>query len=194
MKTNNYLIIVLLLFSFLQTSYSQEKYKCVINKNNNSVYQLISENGDTIASMSEDTLILKKNDKLIFLRGKGWKKDKKGERERNKRYLINQNNDTLFTIRTKLKELQINDKYYHYERINNCWIVFTDNDILLGIWFSFDEHSFRFSIKTLNAKDSFSEDIIKFIIPFLKEIAMGSESDEDDDNIWLILFTTLILN
>jgi len=206
MKMKTYRIdIVFFIFAislFFDSStfiYSQEDYKCVINRDGHHMVLLLGCDGDTTALLSHDTLTLRNNERFRFVHGKGRKKDSLRERECHKRYLIDINQkDTLATIRTRKKEIQLGKNLFQFTRERNCWKIFSDHDTLVWCRYSWDKQFFRYSIQTDHSRESLSESLLKAFTPYLKELYLKemSRNDTDSDNgsIWLILFSTFLVN
>ena len=117
MKKSFFIIFFILGFFNLTTAQIKE-LSCIISREDYKNFYVTSRGKDSIFvskdSLGDRFIAAKMRYKIID--GKGGKKDLKGDRERNKRYLVSSNGDSLAVIKNDNDIIQVNDSIINREQ------------------------------------------------------------------------------
>jgi hypothetical protein len=177
-------ILSLLTISIAQPS----QYSCVISRNDYKKTFIVSSEGDSLL-LSNDSLnfLSKQKEKnCFFIKGKGHKKDKYGNRERHKLYLINFLKDTLATIIDDGEIIRIRGNMYYRKQTESGWEYQRNgNDVVCTANLLWNDNTWNYDIKF--TREDISTDILKKVI-FLSMTEMAyyrSKCPQTDSDVFL---------
>jgi hypothetical protein len=199
-----YLIIGCLALGFINLATAQNKeLYCVISRQDFTNFYVVSKTNDSIFaskdSLGDRFIAAKMHYKIID--GKGGKKDLNGDRERNKRYLINSNGDTLAVIKNENDIIQINDSIISRVETDYGWkYVNNKGKVICDLYLLWNKTTWNYTIKFYDEGD-YIEKLNKVIILSLVNMAdyrsaCPSEDNVVDDltnatnNLWFVLWLT----
>lgn len=156
---------------------------------------IIDSDKDTILLTKEnDERLLQTNTSYKIVNGSGRQKDYKGERERNKQYLLNSMGDTLLTLRESQKTIEFKDSICLFmKRTKNGWKYIDAYDTTVCELELFWNNSFwRYELKYFKS-NQYIEDLKKVNMLNLVRLAYNRskcncEKSSDDDDFWFIMW------
>ena len=197
MKRSIFILIVIL--SYGSPLFAQiETIKVSISRTDYTNFSIIDSNNDTIFLTKEnDKRILQMDMTYKIVAGKGRQKDYKGEREKNKQYLINSMGDTLLTLRESQKTIEFKDSTCFFrERTPNGW-KFSDsnNTTVCEIELFWNDSVWLYELRYYKSNQN-TEDLKKVNMLNLVRLAYyrskcNCESSDDDD-FWFIMWLIAI--
>ena len=159
---------------------------------------IIDSNNDTIFLTKEkDKRILQMDMTYKIIAGKGRGKDYRGERERNKQYLVNSKGDTLLTLRKSQKTIEFKDSTcFFMERTQNGWKFSDSNDtIVCEIELLWNDSVWQYELNYYKS-NQYIDDLKKVIMLNLVRWAdyrsKCSCESSDDDDFWFIMWLVTI--
>lgn len=190
MKT---LVLSLSLFSLTLLSNAQEKNLTVeISRSDPSTIE-VTDNGSKYVIKPNDQQLSSNDLYYQISRGKGGQKDKKGIRERRKRYLITSQNDTLATIQDKVDKINIGNNSVYRKKSENGWVYLNEeNDTLYTADLYWNENKWKYHLKT-QQNSEIQETLHKVVLLSLVEMAQKRSKTDCDDydtfsSLWYILY------
>lgn len=195
--------ILVLFFSFIlfSNSFSQDSlYSCNISRDDYSMVLITNTSNDSIIlSIEDDGNKVSEMEKYYFIRrGEGRKKDQYGDREKWKKYLFNQDSDTLITIRNNSTLYQIGDSIvFRKEKTQEGWKFLNDkNEIVCNIKLMWNDAMWSFEIENLE-KSKNLELLNRAIMLSLVNMATSKSKCEceetGDDDFWFIMWVTSLV-
>jgi hypothetical protein len=202
MKKSFFIIFFILGFFNLTTAQIKE-LSCIISREDYKNFYVTSRGKDSIFvskdSLGDRFIAAKMRYKIID--GKGGKKDLKGDRERNKRYLVSSNGDSLAVIKNDNDIIQVNDSIINREQTDYGWkYVNSKGKIICDLYLLWNNTTWNYTIKYYDEGD-YIEKLNKVILLSMVTMAdyrskCPSEDNTVDDllnstsNIWFILYMT----
>lgn len=197
MKTH--LFSLFLTLSFSATLFAQStEYFSSISRENPQNYQVLNSNQDSIIIQhkKEEISLIQGQNNYFLIDGEGREKDAYKVRERNKKYLISSQNDTLLVVRNS-SQIEVLDKLQiKTEKTTQGWnYLDSENNLICELEFLWNKSQWRFSLKNHQQGDEV-EALNKFIMLSLSNLArkeMASEkSKNDDSDFWFIMWAASI--
>ncbi len=195
--------ILVFFFSFILflNSFSQDSlYTCNISRDDYSKVIITNTSTDSImlSAENEGSKVSEMGKYYTVKRGEGRKKDQYGDREKWKKYLFNQDSDTLITIRNSSTLYQIGDSiFFRKEKTQEGWkFLNTKNEIVCNIKLMWNDAVWSFEIENLE-KSKNLELLNRAIMLSLVNMAISKSKCEceetDDDDFWFIMWVTSLV-
>jgi hypothetical protein len=176
-----------------------ETIKVLIPRSDYTNFSIIDSNNDTVfLSKNEDGRILQMDLTYKIIPGKGRVKDYKGEKEKNKNYLVNSIGDTLLTLRESQKIVEFKDSTCYFRKLtSNGWeYVDSNGATVCEIELLWNDSVWSYELNYLKSGQNI-EGLKKVNMLNLVRLAYyrskcNCESDDDDDDFWFIMWLTSI--
>ncbi len=197
--------IVLLLGLSLFANYLLAQLETIsvsIPRDDYSNFSIINSNNDTIfLTLDNDDRILKTDLTYKIVRGKGRTKDYKGDRERNKQYLINSKHDTILTLRESQEIIEFKDLTCIFrERTPNGWRFLDSNNTTVcemnllwndAVWF----YELKYYKSNQNIEDLKKVNMLNLVrLAYYRSQCHCECEDDYEDDFWFIMWLTSILD
>jgi hypothetical protein len=200
-----FLIIVCTILGSINLTTAQIKeLSCIISREDYTNFYVVSKTNDSIF-VSKDSLgdrFIAANTHYKIIDGKGGRKDIRGDRERNKRYLINSNRDTLAVIKNDNEIIQINDSIIIRREETDYGWKYADNNgnVICDLYLLWNNTTWNYTIKYYDAGD-YIEKLNKVILLSMVTMADYRSECPSTDNtvddllnsaniVWFALYMT----
>jgi len=191
------LLCIFLLGAVLIVTAQKTNTTVEISRFNHSLIKVNDSNTEYSIRTKDQTL----NDPQLyyeFSRGKGGEKDTKGIRQRNKKYLISSNKDTLATLLTKEDEIIIEGSTIAQLETEDGWMYLDEqNDTLYTIDLFWNIEKWKYNLEAANT-DHICNTLNKIVLLSLVDMAQErSKTDCDDNNfvdLWFLLYVSALID
>lgn len=189
----NFLLLSLLLFFSYMITFAQEHiYSTVIERNDPSYYYIVDQEQDSIVVFlgEEDRPSLEGKDRYRIIRGEGREKDEKGDREREKKYLLNSTGDTLATIRGSYKEIEFEDGYsIRLRAIGSGWeAVDVSGKIVAHIDLLWNDAFWHLTLQPYQDNEHLQHFNAAMMMSFVRMAWQRSTPENDDSDFWFVMW------
>lgn len=189
---NLLLLCISLCFSCVFAFAQENIYSTVIERNDPSYYYVADQEQDsTIVFLGEeDRPSLEGKDRYRIIRGEGREKDAKGDREREKKYLLNSTGDTLATIRGSYKELEFEDGYSIRLRvIDSGWEAVDSNEAIVAhIDLLWNDAFWHLTLLPYQDNEHLTHFNAAMMMSFVRMAWQRSTPEDDDTDFWFVMW------
>lgn len=194
------LILFLVTVSFTQVFAQTKTYTATVYRHQTDSFYIVSARQDSMLVTRKVATEVGLDEGYRFVMGEGRKKDASGIREKFKRYLINQEGDTLMTLLPGSREFRLYDGSYLKKKTTDEGWQFTNEheDIVSEVNLLWNDNKWMFTIT--NALEGKKSHILgHYIFSYMVGWAIHRSdtddySDDGDGDFWWLLWLTSTLS
>ncbi len=189
----NFLLLSISLCFSCVIAFAQEHiYSTIIERSEPDYFYVVNqENDSTVIFLDEeDQRFMEGKDGYRIIRGEGREKDEKGDRERQKKYLLNSTGDTLATIRGSYKEIEFEDGYsIRLRAIGSGWEAIDSNEeIVAHIDLLWNDVFWHLTLQPYQDNEHMTHFNAAMMMSFVRMAWQRSTPEDDDSDFWFIMW------